>query len=85
MSPADLVEILEDAIIMQPSFTSIKNWTEISGLGRTTTYYLIKEQRLKAIKAGRRTLIDVEAGMAYLRSQPAADIRCARPAGKVAV
>ena len=42
---------------MQPQFATIEKWQEISGLGRTTTYYLISDGSLSAIKAGRRTLM----------------------------
>lgn len=48
---------------MQPQYVSIDAWTKISGLGRTTTYSLIGEGKLRAVKAGRRTLIDVPAGL----------------------
>lgn len=63
---------------MQTEYATIDRWSEMTGLGRTKTYYLLGEGKLRAIKAGRRTLIDVAAGMAWLRSQPAAEIRCSR-------
>lgn len=63
---------------MQPKFATIENWTALSGLGRTKSYHLISQGKLRAIKAGKRTLIDVDAGLAWLNSQPAADIRCGR-------
>jgi excisionase family DNA binding protein len=63
---------------MQPKFASIQDWLKISGLGRTTVYHLIAEGKLKAIKAGTRTLIDVEHGLVWLHALPPADIKCAR-------
>ncbi len=45
------------------------------GMGRRTTYDELGLGNLKAIKVGARTLIDVEAGLAWLRSRPAAVIR----------
>ena len=36
---------------------SIQDTADVLGLGRTTTYALINEGRLKAIKLGRRTLV----------------------------
>jgi hypothetical protein len=60
---------------MQPQFASVEDWTRISGLGRTTSYKLLGAGHLRAVKAGRRTLIDVPAGLAWLSAQPAAQIR----------
>ena len=65
---------------MQPTYASIQDWLKISGLGRTTIYHLLAEGKLRAVKAGTRTLIDVEHGLAWLTAQPAADIKCVRPA-----
>ncbi len=63
---------------MQPQFASIDNWSVISGLGRTKTYYLLAEGHLRAVKAGKRTLVDVQHGLAWLRAQPVAEIRAKR-------
>lgn len=43
---------------------------EISGLGRTTIYKLIKEGHLKPKKVGRRTLILVEDLQSFIDSCP---------------
>ena len=64
---------------MSPKYASIQDWLKISGLGRTTVYHLIAEGKLHAVKAGTRTLVDVEHGLAWLAARPAADIRCVRP------
>lgn len=63
---------------MQPEFASIDQWVKLSGLGRTTTYSLISQGKLRAVKAGRRTLIDVPAGIAWINSLPEAEVRCGR-------
>lgn len=39
---------------------SVTEVTEITGLGRTTIYRLINEQRLQSVKVGRRRLIKAD-------------------------
>ncbi|WP_428490114.1 hypothetical protein [Rhodopila sp.] len=63
-----------------PKFMTIDGFTEWSGLGRTRIYYLLGGGDLKAIKVGRRTLIDMEHATEWLSSRPAADIRTVRRA-----
>jgi hypothetical protein len=58
-----------------PQFATIDNWCNLSGMGRRTVYDELGLGNLKAVKVGARTLIDVEAGLAWLRSQPAPVIR----------
>ncbi len=53
-------------------------WCTISGMSRRQTYVELGRGNLKAIKVGTRTLIDVEAGLAWLRSLPSAKIRAPR-------
>jgi hypothetical protein len=57
----------------------------ISGMTRTATYAALGDGNLRAIKqpGGRRTLIDVQHGLAWLRAQPAATIG-ARPRAPIA-
>lgn len=59
-------------------YASIEVWKTISGMGRTTTYEAIGRGDLKAIKLGNRTLIDVESGLLWMASMPAAQIRMPR-------
>ncbi|HTW71156.1 MAG TPA: DNA-binding protein [Acetobacteraceae bacterium] len=62
-----------------PKYAPIEpDWCTISGLSRRTTYAELGRGNLKAIKVGARTLIDVEAGLAWLRSLPAAQIKAPR-------
>ncbi len=46
----------------------------VSGLSRTKLYELVGEEKLKAVKAGRRTLITAESLNNYLASLPPAAI-----------
>ncbi len=62
--------------IPSPKFAPIEpDWRIISGMPRRTTYEELGRGNLKAIKVGTRTLIDVEAGLAWLRSLPPPSIR----------
>jgi hypothetical protein len=58
-----------------PHFATIDKWTELSGVSRSVTYELIGSGKLVARKLGKRTLVDVQAGIEYLHSLPAATIR----------
>jgi hypothetical protein len=44
-------------------------------MSRTATYLALGRRDLRAVKCGNRTLIDVDAGLAWLRSLPQAEIR----------
>lgn len=57
-----------------PHFVSIADWVVRSGISRSRTYELIAEGKLQARKVGRRTLIDLKAGLAWLDDQPAPKI-----------
>lgn len=57
----------------EPKYVAILIWCGISGMSRTGTYLALGRGDLKAIKVG--NLVDVEAGLAWLRSQPAAQVR----------
>jgi hypothetical protein len=47
-------------------------------MSRSGTYDALGQSKLKAIKLGARTLIDVEHGLAWLGSMPAAEITTGR-------
>ncbi len=51
-------------------FVSTREWCRLSGMGMTSTYASLGRGDLIAIKLGRRTLVDAEAGLAWLESQP---------------
>jgi hypothetical protein len=67
-----------------PKFATIDNWIAMSGMGRRSVYDYLGTGELKAVKVGARTLIDVEAGLAWLRSRPPAVIRAPRERQQVA-
>lgn len=60
---------------VRAKYASIPDWCRMSGMSRTGTYDAVGRNELKAIKVGARTLIDVEAGLAWMRSLPSAQIR----------
>lgn len=59
-------------------YAPIPDWCAISGMSRSTTYEALGRGDLRAIKLGVRTLIDVEHGLAWLASMPAAEISTGR-------
>lgn len=68
-----------------PAYAPIEEWGRISGLSRRVTYDLLGTGELRAIKRSRSTLVDVQHGLAYLRSLPAAKIRAPRKAAATEV
>jgi hypothetical protein len=66
-------------------FAPFDAWHRISGMSKTKTYLAITDGHIRAVKLGDRTLIDVESGLAYMRSLPPAVIRIqSRPKPKPA-
>lgn len=57
---------------LTPLFAPLPVWQTISGMSRSRTYELLAVGKLRAVKCGKRTLVDVEHGLAYIRSLPAA-------------
>lgn len=57
-----------------PAFATLAVWQRLSGVSRSRTYELLAAGHLRAIKLRSRTLIDVEAGLAWMRTLPAAEI-----------
>jgi|tagenome__1003787_1003787.scaffolds.fasta_scaffold20608460_1 hypothetical protein len=66
--------------VSSPKFAPLPQWCAISGMSRTASYNALGRGDLKAIKVGNRTLIDVEAGLDWMRSLPPAQIRAPRTA-----
>jgi hypothetical protein len=76
---------MDTTVFAAPKYAPIEpDWRVISGMSRRTTYEELGRGNLKAIKVGARTLIDVEAGLAWLRSLPPAKIRAPRERQRVA-
>jgi hypothetical protein len=61
-----------------PKFATIEDWCTISGMSRRVVYDRMGTGELTAKKIGGRTLIDVEAGLAWMRALPPAVIRAPR-------
>lgn len=58
-----------------PKYGSIDRWVEESGVGRRKTYDMLASGELRAIKNGKRTLVDFDHGFGYLASLPPAVIK----------
>ena len=56
---------------------SIREFTAMTGLGRTSTYREIREGRLKVRKVGRRTLIPMEEVTAWMNELQRVDPKAA--------
>ena len=54
-----------------PDFVTIPAWVRRTGISRSKTYELLAAGELTARKVGRRTLIDLKAGLAWLDARPA--------------
>lgn len=61
-----------------PVYASIPRWCDITDMGRTATYEALGRGDLRAVKIGRRTLIDVQHGLVWIRSRPAPQINLGR-------
>ena len=57
-----------------PQYASILRASEILGLGRSTIYKLAGQRKLRLVKAGGRTLVDVGHAMQWLLTLPLANI-----------
>jgi hypothetical protein len=73
------------AVSITPRYASITSWGLLSGQGRSATYEALGQGHLRAIKLGSRTLIDVEHGLAWLASMPAAKITTGRKRGRLSL
>lgn len=54
----------------EPEFVSLSEWSRISGLSKPYTYRLLRRGAFKAIRVGKRTLIDLKSARAWLYAQP---------------
>jgi hypothetical protein len=59
----------------RPKYCAINDWCDLSGMRRSSVYLALTRGDLRAIKLGKRTLIDAEHGLAWLAGRPLADIR----------
>ena len=58
----------------QPLYAPIPRACEISGLGRSTIYKLSGEGKIRLVKAGNRTLVDLEHLSKWMATLPLANI-----------
>ena len=61
-----------------PKLATISDFSRLFGVGRTMVYQLVGAGELRAVKAGRRTLIDVESASAWAANLPPAAIHTVR-------
>jgi hypothetical protein len=52
-------------------YCSMSDWVLISGLGRTKTFEMLADGRLKSVKIDGKRLIDLPHGLAFLDGLPA--------------
>jgi hypothetical protein len=64
----------DDEPLGAPRYCSIADWVRFSGVSRSVTYELLGAGKIKAVKLGVKTLIDVPSGLKYLKSLPPAEI-----------
>ncbi len=61
-----------------PKFGSIDTWITLSGMSRRAVYDELGRGNLKAVKAGTKTLINIEKGLEWLAALPPAKIKAPR-------
>ncbi len=62
-----------------PKYAPIPKACDIIGLGRSTIYRLAGEGTLRLVKAGGRTLVDMEHALAWMATLPMASISAPAP------
>jgi len=72
---ADLADVIEASAGPGPRYVTLRGWRELSGMSTSGTYRALAAGHLIAIKVGTRTLIDAQAGLAWLASLPRAEFR----------
>lgn len=60
------------------AWCTIQGWCALTGMSEGATYNALSRGDLVARKLGKRVLIDVQKGLAWLDSLPPANIRLAR-------
>jgi len=58
--------------VSPPAYATVRAWCALSGMGRTAVFAALARGDLVGVKLGARTLIDVIAGLVWLRSLPPA-------------
>jgi len=78
LSPTDNSTPIE----ISPLFVTIQVWSALAGMRRRTIFDHIAKGNIVAHKVGGRTLINVAASAAWIRSQPAPQVRLSPRPGK---
>ena len=55
----------------EPRYASVTDFGQMVGLSRDYIYLLLRRGDLIGVKPGKRTLVDVQQGLAWIASQPA--------------
>ncbi len=66
---------------IRPAFATPRVYATISGMSLRAVYEELAKGNLRAVKRGASTLIDVDHGLAYMRSLPAATYRAPNQTG----
>ena len=64
---------MQETFAMVPLYASVRDFTKLVGLSRSTVYEMLARDEFSAIKVGTRTLIDVPKANAFLAAQPKAE------------
>jgi excisionase family DNA binding protein len=60
--------------LRDPKYAPIPRACDLLGLGRTKIYALAGEGLIRIVKAGGRSLVDIEQALAWMATLPAAEI-----------
>lgn len=71
----------DEAHAIPVKYGPLDTWQRMSGLGRSKTYEMLGDGTLRAVKVGKRLLIDIEHGLTALAAMPPATIRPTRKHG----
>lgn len=66
--------VIQPLLGSSPRYAPIPQASKLIGLGRSTIYKLAGERKLRLVKAGGRTLVDVDHAMEWLSTLPLANI-----------
>lgn len=65
---------------LRPRTMQIDRFTTHTGISRSTTYKLHKEEKLKFVKIGRRSLVDMDSYEALIGTAAASEAKPVQPA-----
>jgi hypothetical protein len=58
---------------LRPKFVSVRDFSKLSGIGRTRIYAHLSKGNLRAVKVDGSTLIDAEHGLGWIAARPPAE------------